>query len=47
MARVGVSLLVPVDSQKRWWIEGGYNKWVWGKSARQYDEPFVSFARSF
>ena len=32
---------------QRWWIEAGYNKWVWGKSARQYDEPFVSFARSF
>jgi hypothetical protein len=47
MARVGGSLMVPLDRQQRWWIEAGYNKWVWGLSARQYDEPFVSFARSF
>lgn len=47
MGRVGASLMLPVDAQQRWWIEAGYNTWVWGKSARQYDEPFLSFARAF
>jgi hypothetical protein len=47
MGRLGASLMLPIDPEQRWWIEAGYNKWVWGKSARQYDEPFVSFARSF
>jgi hypothetical protein len=47
MGRLGASLLLPVDRQSRWWIEGGYNVWVWGKSSRQYEEPFLSFGRSF
>jgi hypothetical protein len=47
MARVGASLMFAIDAERQWWIEAGYNQWVWGKSARQYDEPYVSFARSF
>jgi hypothetical protein len=47
MARLGGSLMVPLDRQRRWWIEAGYNEWVWGRSARQYREPFLSFARGF
>jgi hypothetical protein len=43
----GASLMLPVDAGDRWWLEAGYNKWVWGRSARQYNEPFVSFGRSF
>ena len=47
MARVGGALMFALDAERQWWIEAGYNQWVWGKSARQYDEPYVSFARSF
>jgi hypothetical protein len=47
MGRLGASLMLPVDTGERWWLEAGYNKWVWGRSARQYNEPFVSFGRSF
>ncbi len=47
MARLGVSLLVPLDRQQRWYVEAGYNKWVWGRSARRYEEPFLSFGHGF
>jgi len=47
MARLGVSWLVPLDRRRRWTFEVGYNQWVWGRSARQYVEPFVSVGRSF
>lgn len=47
MGRVGLSLLVPVGSADRWMLEAGFNKWVWGRSARRYDEPFLSLARRF
>lgn len=47
MARIGVSWIASLTPSKPWWIEIGYNKWVWGYSARQYDEPFLSIGRSF
>jgi len=47
MARLGVSLLMPLDRQQRWYVEAGYNQWVWGRSARRYQEPFISFGRGF
>ena len=47
MGRLGASLMLPIDSGERWWLEAGYNRWVWGKSTRQYNEPFLSFGRSF
>ena len=25
----------------------GYNIWIWGRSARQYEEPFINFGRAF
>jgi hypothetical protein len=47
MARVGASLIVPLGSARRWSFEAGYNIWVWGRSARQYEEPFVALGRTF
>ena len=47
MGRLGVSLLVPLDRNQRWYVEAGYNQWVWGRSARRYQEPFLSLGRGF
>lgn len=46
MARVAASLLVPLGAD-RWVLEAGYGWWVWGESARRYEEPFVSLGASF
>lgn len=47
MARVAFSAMVPLDHAEKWMFEAGYGWWVWGESARQYSEPFLSFSRSF
>ena len=47
MASVGMSLILPVDKNRRWSVEAGYNVWIWGRSARRYDEPFLCLSRSF
>jgi hypothetical protein len=47
MGRLGASLIVPLDRHQRWYVEAGYNQWVWGRSARRYQEPFVSFGTGF
>jgi hypothetical protein len=47
MARGGVSFLLPFGGRKQWTAEAGYNLWFWGRSARQYEEPFVSVSRKF
>lgn len=47
MARVGGSVIVPISTVHRWSIEAGYNQWVWGRSARQYREPFLSVGHTF
>lgn len=47
MGRLGASLLIPLDRQQRWYVEAGYNQWVWGRSARRYQEPFLSVGRGF
>ena len=47
MARLGASVLIPVNRQQRWYVEAGYNQWVWGRSARRYQEPFLSFGAGF
>ena len=47
MGRVGASLIVPFGGQGHWSVEAGYNVWVWGRSARQYEEPFFAVGRSF
>ena len=47
MMRAGVGLIAPLDSQGLWTVEAGYNQWLWGESARQYDEPYLSVGRRF
>ena len=47
MGRVGGSLLVPIGNGRRWSVEAGYNLWIWGRSARQYEEPFLAVTRHF
>lgn len=47
MGRVGASFIVPLGSERSWTAETGYNLWVWGRSARQYEEPFLSLGRRF
>lgn len=42
--RLGLALLVPVD---KWFVELGYDQWVWGVGARQYKEPFFGITRTF
>jgi hypothetical protein len=44
MARVGVGIGIP---WRRWNLEVGYNRWVWGRSARQYREPYISVGHLF
>lgn len=46
MARVGAGLLVPLGRTGTT-LEVGYNQWVWGRSARQYDEPYLSLGYRF
>jgi hypothetical protein len=47
MGRLGVSAIVPLDRRGKWSLTVGYNTWVWGRSARQYDEPFFNIGRMF
>lgn len=47
MGRVGVSLLVPFGQDDRYVLEAGYNRWIWGESARKYSEPFASVGYRF
>jgi hypothetical protein len=43
--RAGLSLIVPLGP--RWTVEAGYNQWLAGRSARRYEEPFLSIGRKF
>lgn len=47
MARVAASLLWYFGPGERCWLEAGYGVWVWGRSARQYEEPYISIGTSF
>lgn len=47
MARSGVSLYLPFGGEQQWGLEGGFNRWFWGRGARQYEEPFVSLGYRF
>jgi hypothetical protein len=40
MLRLGVSVIVPLG--RRFDVEAGYAQWVWGRSAREYREPYFS-----
>ncbi len=45
--RAGVAFIVPLSATKNWTAEIGYNQWLMGRSARQYEEPFLSIGRRF
>jgi hypothetical protein len=47
MARIGASVAAHFGKDRSWWAEAGYNKWIWGRSARRYSEPFLSLGHSF
>jgi hypothetical protein len=44
MGRIGGGLIVPLPlgPGRNWNVEVGYNKWIWGRSARTYQEPYIS-----
>jgi hypothetical protein len=46
-AVLGAALFRSLGEQKRWWVEAGYNQWIWGRSARKYEEPYLSLGRKF
>jgi hypothetical protein len=46
-AVLGASLIRHFGGRAQWWWEAGFNQWVWGRSARKYEEPFVSIGRRF
>lgn len=44
---IGSSFFLNIGKQNLWWVEAGYNHWLWGRSTRKYDEPFFSLGRRF
>lgn len=44
---VGASLFRNFGASDRWWVEAGFNQWIWGRSARKYEEPYLSVGRRF
>jgi len=47
MMAVGVSLFRDLGARDRWYGEAGFNQWIWGRSARKYEEPFFVLGRRF
>lgn len=47
MMAVGGSFFRDFGSEDKWWGEAGFNQWVWGRSARKYEEPYLAFGRRF
>ena len=45
--RAGAAIIVPFGKDGRCSVEAGYNQWLWGKSARQYHEPYLSLGYRF
>jgi hypothetical protein len=45
-AKLYAAWLVPLG-RSGWSAEIGYSRWVWGRSARRYNEPYVSVGRGF
>lgn len=44
---VGAALFRNLGERQRWWAEAGYNQWIWGRSSRKYEEPYLSVGRRF
>lgn len=47
MGRVGLSVIVPLGLADDLHLEAGYNRWIWGESARKYSEPFFALGYRF
>jgi hypothetical protein len=45
--KLGAAWIVPLGAGRRWAAELGFNRWVAGRSARRYNEPYVTLGRSF
>lgn len=45
MLRAGLGVIVPLRGQFA--LEVGYNQWLWGESARRYQEPYLSVGTRF
>lgn len=44
---MSLSVFRNFGSTDKWWLELGWNQWIWGRSARKYSEPFLSVGRRF
>jgi hypothetical protein len=44
---LGGALFKNFGQADRWWVELGWNQWIWGRSSRKYEEPYSSFGRRF
>lgn len=47
MGRIGLALIFPLGRGTPWSVEGGYNHWHWGRSARRYQEPYLTLGFRF
>lgn len=47
MMALGVSLFRDLGARDRWYGEAGFNQWIWGRSARKYEEPYFVLGRRF
>ena len=44
---IGASFFRDFGENRKWWGEIGDNQWIWGRSARQYNEPYIAVGRRF
>jgi len=44
---IGAGLMFNIGQQRLWWVEAGFNHWLWGHSTRKYEEPYLSLGRKF
>lgn len=44
---LGGSIFYSFGAEEKWWVEGGWNTWIWGRSSRKYQEPFLTVGRKF
>ncbi|HTQ79019.1 MAG TPA: hypothetical protein VMM92_03405 [Thermoanaerobaculia bacterium] len=46
MFKAGVGLYVPLGASS-WALDVGYDQWLWGRSARRYNEPHITLDKKF
>ena len=44
---VTLGFFFDLSQQRLWWLDVGYNQWVWGESTRKYGEPYITLGRRF